>query len=128
MRDLFGVVFFSAGARITHLAPVAAGLVTIGIAALILPLEIAEAGGFHRSLRPENAADTGYQVCHLFMRSAPAGFWVKVLRKASRSFFTFLIHIRISYFLSWAKSWGSSELLPLYWRSDCFFGAELGQQ
>ena len=61
---IFSVVFFSAGARITHLAPVAAGLVMVGVAALILaPWRMRRLVAFIDPCDPENAADTGYQVC-----------------------------------------------------------------
>jgi len=61
---IFSVVFFSAGARITHLAPVAAGLIVVGVAALIFaPWRLARLAAFIDPCSPENAADTGYQVC-----------------------------------------------------------------
>jgi len=60
---IFSVVFFSAGARITHLAPVAAGLIMIGIAALIFaPWRMARLAAFIDPCDKANAADTGYQV------------------------------------------------------------------
>jgi len=61
---IFSVVFFSAGAKIIHLAPVAAGLVTVGVAALIFaPWRLRRLGAFIDPCSPDNAADTGYQVC-----------------------------------------------------------------
>ena len=61
---IFSVVFFSAGARITHLVPVAAGLVVVGIGALIFaPWRLARLAAFIDPCSPENAADAGYQVC-----------------------------------------------------------------
>jgi cell division protein FtsW len=61
---VFSVVFFSAGAKITHLAPVAAGLVVVGVAALIFaPWRMRRLVAFIDPCDPENAADTGYQVC-----------------------------------------------------------------
>jgi cell division protein FtsW len=61
---VFGVVFFSAGARIKHLAPVAAGLMLIGIAALIFaPWRMQRLAAFVDPCDPENAATSGYQVC-----------------------------------------------------------------
>ena len=61
---IFSIVFFSAGARIMHLAPVAAGLITVGAAALIFaPWRLRRLSAFIDPCDPENAADTGYQVC-----------------------------------------------------------------
>jgi cell division protein FtsW len=61
---IFSVVFFSAGARITHLAPVAAGLVMVGIGALIFaPWRLRRLAAFIDPCSVENAPDTGYQVC-----------------------------------------------------------------
>jgi cell division protein FtsW len=61
---VFSVVFFSAGARIKHLAPVAAGLVLVGVAALIFaPWRLKRLGAFLDPCSKENAGDTGYQVC-----------------------------------------------------------------
>ena len=61
---IFSVVFFSAGARIMHLAPVAAGLIAVGAAALIFaPWRLRRLAAFIDPCDPENAADTGYQVC-----------------------------------------------------------------
>ena len=61
---IFSAVFFSAGAKLTHLAPVAAGLVMVGIAALIFaPWRMRRLVAFIDPCDPENAADTGYQVC-----------------------------------------------------------------
>jgi cell division protein FtsW len=61
---IFSVVFFSAGARILHLAPVAAGLIAVGAAALIFaPWRLQRLAAFIDPCDPKNAADTGYQVC-----------------------------------------------------------------
>jgi cell division protein FtsW len=61
---IFSVVFFSAGARITHLAPVAGLLLLVGAAALIFaPWRMRRLVAFIDPCDPENAADTGYQVC-----------------------------------------------------------------
>jgi len=61
---IFTIVFFSAGAKITHLAPVAAGLVMLGIGALVFaPWRLRRIVAFIDPCDPENAADTGYQVC-----------------------------------------------------------------
>lgn len=61
---IFSVVFFSAGARIMHLAPVAAGFILVGVAALIFaPWRLARLAAFIDPCSEENAANTGYQVC-----------------------------------------------------------------
>jgi len=61
---IFSVVFFSAVARITHLAPVAAGLVAVGVGALIFaPWRLRRLGACIDPCSQDNAADTGYQVC-----------------------------------------------------------------
>jgi len=61
---VFSVVFFSAGARLTHLAPLAAGLIVIGIGALVFaPWRLRRLAAFIDPCDPQNAADTGYQVC-----------------------------------------------------------------
>jgi cell division protein FtsW len=61
---VFSVVFFSAGAKMTHLAPVAGLLLLVGVAALIFaPWRMRRLAAFIDPCDPENAADTGYQVC-----------------------------------------------------------------
>ena len=61
---IFSVVYFSAGARMKHLAPVAGGLVLLGIAALIFaPWRLKRLAAFVDPCSLDNAADTGYQVC-----------------------------------------------------------------
>lgn len=61
---IFSVVFFSAGAKLMHLAPIAAGLIAVGAAALIFaPWRLRRLAAFIDPCDPENAADTGYQVC-----------------------------------------------------------------
>jgi len=71
---IFSVVFFSAGARITHLAPVAAGLIMIGIAALIFaPWRMARLAAFIDPCDKANAADTGYQVCQSLLAIGSGG-------------------------------------------------------
>jgi len=71
---IFSVVFFAAGARITHLAPVAAGLIMIGIAALIFaPWRMARLAAFIDPCDKANAADTGYQVCQSLLAIGSGG-------------------------------------------------------
>ena len=61
---IFSVVYFSAGARFKHLAPVAAGLILLGIGALVFaPWRLRRLAAFIDPCDPENSADTGYQVC-----------------------------------------------------------------
>jgi cell division protein FtsW len=61
---IFSVVYFSAGARIKHLAPVAGGLVLLGIGALVFaPWRLRRLAAFIDPCSQDNAADTGYQVC-----------------------------------------------------------------
>jgi cell division protein FtsW len=61
---IFSVVYFSAGARFKHLAPVAAGLVLLGVGALVFaPWRLRRLAAFIDPCDPDNAADTGYQVC-----------------------------------------------------------------
>src|SRR3954470_14922397 len=61
---IFSVVYFSAGAKLTHLAPIAAGLLMVGVAALVFaPWRMQRLVAFIDPCSPENAADTGYQVC-----------------------------------------------------------------
>jgi cell division protein FtsW len=61
---IFSVVFFSAGAKLTHLAPIAAGLLMVGVAALVFaPWRMQRLVAFIDPCSQENAADTGYQVC-----------------------------------------------------------------
>jgi cell division protein FtsW len=64
LSAIFSIVFFSAGARLTHLAPVAAGLVVLGVGALVFaPWRLRRIVAFIDPCDPEHAADTGYQVC-----------------------------------------------------------------
>jgi cell division protein FtsW len=61
---IFVSVYFAAGARILHFATVGAGLITIGLAALIFaPWRVARIIAFLDPCSAENAAGAGYQVC-----------------------------------------------------------------
>lgn len=61
---IFASVYFAAGARILHFATVGAGLVLIGLAALVFaPWRVARIIAFLDPCGAENAAGAGYQVC-----------------------------------------------------------------
>ena len=61
---IFASVYFAAGARIIHLLPVAAGLLLLGVGALIFaPWRLRRLAAFVDPCDPENAAGAGYQVC-----------------------------------------------------------------
>ena len=61
---VFISVYFAAGARILHLATVAAGLLVLGVGALIFaPWRVRRLAAFIDPCSAENAAGAGYQVC-----------------------------------------------------------------
>ena len=61
---VFISVYFAAGAKILHIASVAAGLLILGIGALIFaPWRVRRLGAFLDPCSAENAAGAGYQVC-----------------------------------------------------------------
>ncbi|MCA1591007.1 MAG: FtsW/RodA/SpoVE family cell cycle protein [Acidobacteria bacterium] len=61
---IFASVYFAAGAKLLHLAPVAAALFVGGIAALIFaPWRMKRLAAFVDPCDPEYAASAGYQVC-----------------------------------------------------------------
>jgi cell division protein FtsW len=61
---IFASIYFAAGARTVHLLPVAASMLVLGVAALIFaPWRLRRLAAFLDPCSPENAADTGYQVC-----------------------------------------------------------------
>jgi cell division protein FtsW len=61
---VFVAVYFAAGARILHLATVAAGLLIFGVGMLIFaPWRVRRLMAFFDPCAPEHAADAGYQVC-----------------------------------------------------------------
>lgn len=61
---VFSSIYFAAGARMFHLLPVGAAMAVLGVAALIFaPWRLRRLAAFLDPCSPENAADTGYQVC-----------------------------------------------------------------
>ena len=61
---VFVSVYFAAGARILHLASVGAGLLVLGVGALVFaPWRVRRLGAFLDPCSAENAAGAGYQVC-----------------------------------------------------------------
>jgi cell division protein FtsW len=61
---IFVSVYFAAGAKILHLATVGAGLVILGIGALVFaPWRVRRLAAFLDPCSAENAAGAGYQVC-----------------------------------------------------------------
>src|SRR5207237_3451314 len=61
---VFSFMYFSGGARLKHLAPVASGLLLLGVGALVFaPWRLRRLAAFIDPCDAENAADTGYQVC-----------------------------------------------------------------
>jgi len=61
---VFSVMYFSGGARLKHLAPVASGLLLLGVGALVFaPWRLRRLAAFIDPCDADNAADTGYQVC-----------------------------------------------------------------
>jgi cell division protein FtsW len=85
---IFGVVFFSAGARISHLAPVVAALMLIGVAALIFaPWRMRRLAAFVDPCDPENAASTGYQVCQSLYAIGSGGVLGEGFAKGQQNLF-----------------------------------------
>jgi len=85
---IFSVVFFSAGAKVTHLAPVAALLVLVGSAALIFaPWRMRRLAAFIDPCDPENAADTGYQVCQSLYAIGSGGVFGEGFAKGQQKLF-----------------------------------------
>ena len=61
---IFASVYFAAGARVYHLLPVAGVMISLGVAMLVFaPWRLRRLAAFVDPCDPENAADTGYQVC-----------------------------------------------------------------
>jgi cell division protein FtsW len=85
---IFSVVYFSAGARIIHLAPVAAGLLVLGIGALVFaPWRLRRLAAFIDPCDPENAADTGYQVCQSLYAIGSGGILGEGFAKGQQKLF-----------------------------------------
>jgi cell division protein FtsW len=85
---IFSVVYFSAGARIVHLAPVAAGLVLLGVGALVLaPWRLRRLAAFLDPCDPANAADTGYQVCQSLYAIGSGGILGEGFAKGQQKLF-----------------------------------------
>lgn len=85
---VFSVVYFSAGAKITHLVPVAAGLMLLGVGALVFaPWRLRRLAAFIDPCDPENAADTGYQVCQSLYAIGSGGVFGEGFAKGQQKLF-----------------------------------------
>jgi cell division protein FtsW len=85
---IFASVYFAAGARIVHLAPVAGGLLLLGAAALIFaPWRLRRLMAFFDPCDPENAAGAGYQVCQSLYAIGSGGLFGEGFGKGEQKLF-----------------------------------------
>jgi cell division protein FtsW len=84
----FVAIYFAAGARIVHLATVAAGLFVIGVGALLFaPWRVARLMAFFDPCGGENAAGAGYQVCQSLYAIGSGGIFGEGFAKGQQKLF-----------------------------------------
>jgi cell division protein FtsW len=85
---IFVSVYFAAGARILHLATVAAGLLIFGSGMLLFaPWRVRRLVAFLDPCSPENASDSGYQVCQSLLSIASGGVLGEGFAKGQQKLF-----------------------------------------
>jgi cell division protein FtsW len=85
---IFVAVYFAAGARLLHLAAVAAGLFVVGLGALIFaPWRVARLMAFFDPCGEENAAGAGYQVCQSLYAIGSGGIFGEGFAKGQQKLF-----------------------------------------
>jgi len=85
---VFVSVYFAAGAKILHLASVAAGLLVFGVGMLIFaPWRVRRLMAFFDPCSEENAAGAGYQVCQSLMSIASGGILGEGFAKGQQKLF-----------------------------------------
>ncbi len=85
---IFTTVYFVSGARIFHLASVAAVLMTIGAGMLVFaPFRVRRLIAFLDPCSPENAANAGYQVCQSLLAIGSGGFLGEGFAKGQQKLF-----------------------------------------
>lgn len=85
---IFVAVYFAAGARIVHLATVGAGLLTVGVGALVFaPWRVARLMAFFDPCSEENAAGAGYQVCQSLYAIGSGGILGEGFAKGQQKLF-----------------------------------------
>ena len=85
---IFAAVYFAAGARMVHLMPVGAGLVLLGVGALIFaPWRLRRLAAFFDPCDPENAATAGYQVCQSLYAIGSGGIFGEGFAKGQQKLF-----------------------------------------
>ncbi|MBK8147878.1 MAG: cell division protein FtsW [Acidobacteria bacterium] len=85
---IFTTVYFAAGARIVHLASVAAILVTIGVGMLVFaPFRVRRLIAFLDPCSAENAANAGYQVCQSLLAIGSGGVLGEGFAKGQQKLF-----------------------------------------
>lgn len=85
---VFTAVYFSAGARILHLAAVAGALLTFGAGMLVFaPWRVRRVIAFLDPCSPENAAGAGYQVCQSLIAIGSGGVLGEGFAKGQQKLF-----------------------------------------
>lgn len=85
---IFTAVYFSAGARILHLATVAAALFTFGVGMLVFaPWRVRRVIAFLDPCSPEYAAGAGYQVCQSLIAIGSGGILGEGFAKGQQKLF-----------------------------------------
>jgi cell division protein FtsW len=85
---IFTTVYFAAGARLTHLATVAAALVAVGVGMLVFaPFRVRRLVAFLDPCSPENAAGAGYQVCQSLLAIGSGGVLGEGFAKGQQKLF-----------------------------------------
>jgi cell division protein FtsW len=85
---IFVSIYFAAGAKILHLATVGAGLLVIGVSALIFaPWRVARLIAFLDPCAKENSAGAGYQVCQSLYAIGSGGILGEGFAKGQQKLF-----------------------------------------
>lgn len=85
---IFGAMYFAAGARMVHLAPVAGLLALAGAALLIFePFRMRRLAAFVDPCDPEYAASAGYQVCQSLYAIGSGGVFGEGFAKGQQKLF-----------------------------------------